>query len=90
MLLEAGFRQAKDPHVVSFGPIHHVTGHKIRVYLFTCVLTLLGELEGIGETVLLRQGERGRPRVRQMLTRLGPLQQQLHDLFDLGRYAPRR
>ncbi|TFE31019.1 IS1634 family transposase [Frankia sp. B2] len=110
--LEAGFRQAKDPHVVSFGPIHHFTDHKIRIHLFTCVLALsvahlmrreadraglrlsvpalLGELEGIGETVLLYQGERGRPRARQMLTRLSPLQQQLHHLFDLGQYTPRR
>jgi transposase len=38
--LEAGFRQAKDPHVVSFCPIRHFTDHKIRVHLFTCVLGL--------------------------------------------------
>ena len=38
--LEAGFRQAKDPHVVSFAPIRHFTDHKIRVHLFTCVLAL--------------------------------------------------
>src|SRR5512133_3876949 len=77
--LEAGFRQAKDPHVVSFAPIRHFTDHHIRVHLFTCVLALaiahlmrreatraglpmsvpalLAELEGIGETVLLYQGE---------------------------------
>lgn len=34
--LKAGFRQAKDPHVVSFAPIRHFTDHKIRVHLFTC------------------------------------------------------
>ena len=110
--LEAGFRQAKDPHVVSFSPIHHFTDHKIRIHLFTCVLALavaylmrrqaeraglglsvpvlLRELAGIGETVLLYQGERGRPRARQMITRLSPTQQQLHDLFALERYTPER
>jgi transposase len=110
--LEAGFRQAKDPRVVSFSPIHHFTDHKIRIHLFTCVLALsvahlmrreaerggprlsvpalLRELAGIGETVLLYQGERGRPRARQMLTRHSPLQQQLHELFALERYTPTR
>ncbi|MDT3441041.1 MULTISPECIES: hypothetical protein [unclassified Pseudofrankia] len=54
------------------------------------VPALLGELEGIGETVLLYQGDRGRPRARHMITRMSPRQQRLYDLFDLGRYAPRR
>jgi transposase len=110
--LEAGFRQAKDPHVVSFAPIRHFTDHKIRVHLFTCVLALaiahlmrreatraglamsvpalLGELEGIGETVLLYQGERGRPRARHTITRMTPSQQRLYTIFGLGRYAPHR
>jgi transposase len=110
--LEAGFRQAKDPHVVSFCPIRHFTDHKIRVHLFTCVLglsiahlmrreahqaglhlsvpALLAELEAIQETVLLYQGDRGRPRARHMITRRSPLQQQLYTLFDLEWYAPRR
>jgi transposase len=110
--LEAGFRQAKDPHVVSFCPIRHFTDHKIRVHLFTCVLSLsiahlmrreahqaglhlsipalLAELEAIQETVLLYQGDRGRPRARHMITRRSPLQQQLYTLFDLEQYAPRR
>ena len=92
--LEAAFRQAKDPHVVSFAPIRHFTDHKIRVHLFTCVLALaiahlmrreatraglpisvpalLAELDGIGETVLLYQGERGRPRARHTITRMTP------------------
>ena len=110
--LEAGFRQAKDPHVVSFAPIRHFTDHKIRVHLFTCVLALaiahlmrreatraglpmsvpalLAELEGIGETVLLYQGERGRPRARHTITRMTPIQQRLYTIFDLARYAPHR
>ena len=110
--LEAGFRQAKDTHVVSFAPIRHVTDHKIRVHLFTCVLALslahlmrreatqaglalsvpamLAELDGIGETVLLYQGERGRPRARHTITRMTPTQQHLYNIFDLDQYAPRR
>ena len=37
---EFGFRQMKDPHVVSFSPMHHWTDHNIRVHTFTCVLAL--------------------------------------------------
>ena len=37
---EFAFRQLKDPHVVSFSPMHHWTDHNIRVHLFTCVLAL--------------------------------------------------
>jgi transposase len=110
--LEAGFRQAKDPHVVSFAPIRHFTDHKICVHLFTCVLALaiahlmrreatraglslsvpalLAELESIGETILLYQGERGRPRARHTITLMTPTQQHLYTIFDLDRYAPRR
>jgi hypothetical protein len=109
---EAGFRQAKDPHVVSFAPIRHFTDHKIRVHLFTCVLALsiahlmrrevlraglrlsvpaiLGELEAIGETVLLYRGERGRPRARRMITKMNPTQQRLSTVFGLEGYAPTR
>ena len=37
---EFGFRQLKDPHVVSFSPMFHWTEHNIRVHIFTCVLAL--------------------------------------------------
>ena len=37
---EFAFRQLKDPHAVSFSPMHHWTDHNIRVHLFTCVLAL--------------------------------------------------
>ena len=37
---EFAFRQLKDPHVVSFSPMHHWTDHNIRVHVFTCVLAL--------------------------------------------------
>jgi transposase len=110
--VEASFRQLKDPHVVSFSPMHHFTDHKIRVHTFTCVLALqiahlmrrhaaraglemsvrrlLATLAGIEETVLLYQGDSGRPRARRMITDLDPTQQRLFDLFGLDRYAPGR
>ena len=37
---EFGFRQLKDPQVVSFSPMHHWTDSKIRVHVFYCVLAL--------------------------------------------------
>ena len=109
---ESGFRQMKDPHAVSFSPMHHWTEHNIRVHVFTCVLALqiahlmrhrarkagidlsvrelLRELAGIGETVLLYRGDRGRPRAHHMLTETSPAQDKLADVFSLDRYAPRR
>jgi transposase len=38
--VEFGFRQLKDPHTVSFSPIHHWTDQKIRVHVFYTVLAL--------------------------------------------------
>jgi transposase len=37
---EAGFRQLKDPQVVSFSPMFHWTNPHIRVHVFYCVLAL--------------------------------------------------
>ncbi|HUK69963.1 MAG TPA: hypothetical protein VLW50_14620 [Streptosporangiaceae bacterium] len=37
---EFGFRQLKDPRVVSFSPESHWTEHNIRVHMSTCVLAL--------------------------------------------------
>ncbi|SRR6266496_52064 len=54
------------------------------------VRELLGHLAGIQETLLLYQGERGRPRARRMLTEIDPTQRRLYDLFGLDAYAPRR
>src|SRR6266498_246016 len=84
---EFSFRQMKDPHVVSFSPMHHWTEHSIRVHVFTCVLALqiahlmrrqaeraslhlsvrelLGQLAGIGETVLTYPSTGGRPIAQQ-------------------------
>src|SRR5216683_1403633 len=109
---EFSFRQLKDPHVVSFSPMHHWTEHNIRVHVFTCVLALqiahlmrrrarqagldlsvrglLHELAGIGETVLLYRGDRGRPRAHRLLTETSPVQDKLISIFGLARYAPKR
>jgi transposase len=38
--VESGFRQLKDPHVVSFSPMRHWTDQKIRVHVFYTVLGL--------------------------------------------------
>ena len=61
-----------------------------RAGLDLSVRVLLGELAGIGETILLYQAERGRPRAHRMLTDTTPLQAKLSGIFGLDRYAPRR
>ena len=61
-----------------------------RAGLDLSVRELLGELAGIGETVLLYPGERGRPRAHRMLTETTPIQDKLSQIFSLARYAPRR
>ncbi len=38
--VEAGFRQLKDPKVVSFSPMFHWTDRHVRVHAFYCVLAL--------------------------------------------------
>jgi transposase len=54
------------------------------------VRELVSSLAGIQETVLLYEGERGRPRARRMLTEMDADQQRLYDLFGLATYAPTR
>jgi transposase len=54
------------------------------------VRELLSSLAGIEETLLLYQGERGRPRARRMLTDMDAGQRRLYDLFGLEAYAPKR
>ncbi len=54
------------------------------------VRELLATLAQIQETVLLYQGDRGRPRARRMLTEMEPDQRRLYDLFGLDTYAPTR
>jgi transposase len=108
---EFSFRQLKDPHVVSFSPMHHWTEHNIRVHTFTCVLALqiahlmrreaaraglhlsvrelLDQLAGIAETVLIYPSTGGRPKARRMLTQTTETQDQLSEIFDLTKWAPR-
>jgi transposase len=109
--VEFSFRQLKDPHVVSFSPMHHWTEHNIRVHTFTCVLALqiahlmrreadhaglhlsvrdlLDQLAGIQETVLIYPSTGGRPKARRMLTETTEIQDQLSEVFNLTRWAPR-
>jgi transposase len=54
------------------------------------VRELLAALGEIQETLLLYQGDRGRPRARRMLTEMDPTQERLFDLFGLSDYAPTR
>jgi transposase len=61
-----------------------------RAGVHLSVAALLQSLAGIEETVLLYQGERGRPRARRMLTEMEPQQRRLYELFGLERYAPTR
>jgi transposase len=52
------------------------------------VRELLATLAEVQETVLLYQGERGRPRARRMLTEMSPAQRRLYDIFGLDAYDP--
>ena len=52
------------------------------------VRELLGQLAGIGETVLIYPSTGGRPKARRMTTELTGDQQKLYETFDLSRCAP--
>jgi hypothetical protein len=92
---EAGFsfRQMKDPHVVSFSPMHHWTHlmrrKAARTGLRLSVRDLLAQLAGIGETVLIYPSAGGRPKARRMTTELTGDQHELYGTFELGKRAPR-
>ena len=59
-----------------------------RAGLPLSVRELLASLAGIQETVLLYQGERGRPRARRVTTEMDDTQRRLYKLFGLDAYAP--
>ncbi|MDA8057194.1 MAG: IS1634 family transposase [Actinomycetota bacterium] len=61
-----------------------------RAGLQLSVRALLSGLAGIQETVLVYQGDRGRPRARRMLTETNTTQDRLYQLFGLDTYAPKR
>jgi transposase len=56
--------------------------------LHMSVRVLLDTLASIQETVLIYQGERGRPRARRMLTETDRTTRRLYDIFGLDAYAP--
>lgn len=109
--IESGFRQMKDPKVVSAGPMFHWTDHKVRVHMLTCVLALttahlmqrqakqagidssvrelLATLGAIQETVLVYRGDKGRPRLRHLITEMNKDHRKLFDLFELKELAPK-
>ena len=76
--------------VLALQVAHLMVQHATHAGLDLSVRRLLAALAGIQETVLLYQGDRGRPRARRIITDLDPTQKRLFDLFDLDRYAPRR
>ena len=83
--VESSFRQIKDPHVVSFGPMHHWTDSKIRVHLFYCVLALtIAHL-------MRREAEHAglHLSVRELLTTLAGIEETVLLYHDGGKGRPR-
>ena len=76
--------------VIALQIAHLMRRHARQAGLDMSVRRLLATLAGIEETVLLYQGDRGRPRARHITTDLDPTQQRLYTLFGLQRYAPHR
>jgi transposase len=83
--VESGFRQMKDPHVVSFSPMHHWTDSKIRVHVFYCVLALAVA------HLMRRQAEHAglHLSVRELLDELGGIQETVLLYHDGGKGRPR-
>jgi transposase len=83
--VESGFRQLKDPHVVSFSPMHHWTDSKIRVHVFYCVLALtiahLMRREAAGAGLDLS--------VRALISELAGIQETVLLYHDGGKGRPR-
>src|ERR1035438_4004388 len=68
---------------------HLMRRHVERAGLHLSVRELLGQLAGIGETVLIYPSTGGRPRARRMTTELTGNQPKLYEIFELSRQAPR-
>jgi transposase len=83
--VEAGFRQLKDPHVVSFSPLRHWTDQKIRVHVFYCVLALAVA------HLLRRQADQAglHLSVRELLAELAGIQETVLLYHDGGKGRPR-
>ena len=83
--VESGFRQMKDPHVVSFGPMHHWTDSKIRVHVFYCVLALT-----IAHLMRRQADDAGLDlSVRELLTTLAGIGETVLLYHDGGKGRPR-
>ncbi|HZD01196.1 MAG TPA: IS1634 family transposase [Actinomycetes bacterium] len=82
---EAGFRQLKDPQVVSFSPMHHWTDSKIRVHVFSCVLAL-----AIAHLMRRKADQAGlHLSVRELLATLAGIQETVLLYHDGGKGRPR-
>ncbi|MHB8767262.1 MAG: IS1634 family transposase [Deferrisomatales bacterium] len=83
--VESGFRQLKDPRVVSFAPMHHWTDSKIRVHVFYCVLAL-----SIAH-LMRREAERAglHLSVRELLSALAGIEETVLLYHDGGKGRPR-
>jgi transposase len=82
---EAGFRQLKDPHVVSFSPMHHWTEQKIRVHVFYCVLAL-----AVAHLMRRHADQAGlHMSVRELLAELGGIGETVLLYHDGGKGRPR-
>jgi transposase len=83
--VESGFRQMKDPHVVSFSPMRHWTDSKIRVHVFSRVLAL-----AIAH-LMRRQAERAglHLSVRALLAELAGIEETVLLHHDGGKGRPR-
>ena len=83
--VEAGFRQLKDPHVVSFGPMHHWTDQKIRVHVFYSVLALTVA------HLMRRQADQAglHMSVRELLNELAGIEETVLLYHDGGKGRPR-
>ena len=83
--VESGFRQMKDPQVVSFGPMRHWTDSKIRVHVFYCVLAL-----SIAH-LMRREAEQAglHLSVRELLAILAGIQETVLLYHDGGKGRPR-
>jgi transposase len=83
--VESGYRQMKDPHVVSFSPMHHWTDSKIRVHVFYCVLAL-----AIAHLMRRQARHAGLDMsVRELLRTLGAVQETVLFYHDGGKGRPR-
>ena len=83
--VEAGFRQLKDPHLVSFSPLHHWTDQKIRVHVFYCVLAL-----AVAHLMRHQARQAGMPMsVRELLDHLAGIEETVLLYHDGGKGRPR-